>query len=172
MRNIDRIRGMTPIELALFLMDNVSDVENKHCGIIRSIEGTEMYDEKDCVRWLLEENINPTIKIVNDTITKTICYLQTHYPTTESVYIHIAEGCDCIEAPDGSKGFGVYVPESKSIYVAEDIPEKETTIIETISHEYWHFIQHCRKEPFDENEAEKFAEEVVNKIGGVINGKR
>lgn len=165
MRNIDRIREMNPSELAFFLMDHIADVEGK-CGSIRSIDGVQMYDDKDCLFWLLEENVDPSIRIVNETISKTINYLQAHYPVREKVYIHIAEGCDCIEAPDGNKGFGVYVPETHSIYIAEDVPEKDRTLIETIAHEYYHFLQHCTGRPFDEEEAEEFALEAVKRIRG------
>lgn len=108
------------------------------------------------------------IKISNDTIDKTIRYLEKNYPCDKEVYLHIAEGADCIEAPDGNRGFGVFVPEMSSIFIAEDIPEKEVALIETIAHEYMHFLQYCNNEPFDEEDAEKFAIEVRKGIGQVI----
>ena len=104
------------------------------------------------------------IKIVNDTIDKTIKYLQERYPRDQVVYIHIAEGYDCVSDPDGNKGFGVYVPEMQSIFIAEDIPEKETTLIETIAHEYKHFMQHCDGEPYDEEAAEAFAWKILHEL--------
>ncbi len=96
------------------------------------------------------------IKISSDTIDETIRYLEENYPSDKPVYLHIAEGADCIETPDGI-GFGVFIPEASSIYIAEDIPEKETALIETIAHEYKHFLQHCNNEPFNDEAAEKFA---------------
>ena len=104
------------------------------------------------------------IKIVNNTIDRTIRYLQEHYPRDETVYIHIAEGYDCVSDPDGNMGFGAYVPETKSIYIAEDVQEKEMALIETISHEYKHFLQHCDGEPFDEEAAEAFAWMVLREL--------
>ena len=81
-------------------------------------------------------------KFVNDTIDKTIKYLQEQFPRDEEVYIHIAENYDCVVAPNGTRGFGVYVPETRMIFIAGDVPDPETTLIETISHEYKHFLQH------------------------------
>lgn len=81
------------------------------------------------------------IKIVNDTINKTINYLNRNFPSIEDVYIHIVEGYDCVTDPDGNIGFAVYVPKNKSIFVAGDVPDAEATLIETIAHEYKHF---CR----------------------------
>lgn len=104
------------------------------------------------------------IKIVNDTIDKTIKYLQENYPRDEAVYIHIAEGFECVEDRDGNKGFGVYVPEIQSIYVAWDVPDKETTLIESIAHEYKHFMQQCDGEPYNEEAAEEFATQVVQEL--------
>lgn len=111
------------------------------------------------------------IKFVNETICRTIKHLNANYPMEQDVYIHIADGYDCIEGPDGTKGFGVYVPEIKSIYIADDVPEPETTLIETIAHEYKHFMQHCAGEPFDEDEAEEFALIVVRELRGETNDK-
>ena len=104
------------------------------------------------------------IKIVNETIDKTIKFLQYQFPRYEDVYIHIAEDYDCVMAPDGTKGFGVYVPDTRMIFIAGDVPEPETTLIETISHEYKHFLQHCEGEPFDERDAEEFALRIVKEL--------
>lgn len=53
------------------------------------------------------------------------------------------------------------VEPKKSIYLAEEIPDKETSIIETLAHEYKHFMQDCLGQEFDENEAEQFANQVL-----------
>lgn len=57
MRNIDYIRNLNLTELALFLMCDVRTVENPNCGRIKKIMGVEMYDEKDCMKWLITERI-------------------------------------------------------------------------------------------------------------------
>ena len=75
------------------------------------------------------------------------------YPTDKECEIVILEGYDCIEGPDGNKGFGVYDPEDRTIYVAEDIPEAERTIPHTIAHEYCHFLQDVNKKRYDECKA-------------------
>jgi hypothetical protein len=99
--------------------------------------------------------------ICNDAINRAIKYLEENHSVKEKVYLHIAEGFDCIESPDGQKGFGCYIPSEKSIYLAEEIPDKETSIIETLAHEYKHFMQDCLGQEFDENEAEQFANQVL-----------
>jgi hypothetical protein len=110
------------------------------------------------------------IKVINGVIDKTIKYLNKLNLTKDGVYIHICEGYDVIETPDGGKGFGVFVPERNEIYVATEVPEPEITIIETIAHEYYHFVQKCWNVPYDEAEAEFFAETVVMALtGGVSN---
>lgn len=104
------------------------------------------------------------IQIVNSDITATINYLTEHYPRKEAVTVHIMEGYDTIQTPDGGVGFGVFVPATMEIYIAGDIPEKEEGLIKNIVHEYKHFLQHCEGKPFDEEEAEAFAEEIYKKI--------
>lgn len=112
----------------------------------------------------------------NDTLHKTIIHLEKNYPTNEKVYLHIAEGFDSIEGPDGQMGFGCYVPADKTIYLAgempEEVPEKDTAILETLAHEYKHFLQDCEEKPFDEEEAENFAQKVIKDMEreGTANG--
>ena len=108
------------------------------------------------------------IVLFNDTIHQAIKYLEENHPAEGKVYLHIAEGFDCIESPDGQKGFGCYIPAEKCIYLAGDLPEleedaKETelAIVETLAHEYKHFMQHCEGREFDEEEAENFATQVL-----------
>ena len=91
---------------------------------------------------------------------KFIRFLKNEYPTSEHCEIEILYGYDSLQAPDGSMGFGVYIPDEKKIYVAGDIPEPETNIPHTIAHEYRHFMQDLINKPFDEDDAEKFADKV------------
>ena len=99
-----------------------------------------------------------------DIINKTLEYLKKNYPQNQQVNVIICEGFDCIEGPDGTKGFGVFVPDTLEIYIPTDVPEPETTLIETLAHEYKHFIQHCEGQPFDEEEAESFAMYILHKL--------
>lgn len=108
------------------------------------------------------------LKIVNKEIDETIKFLNENYPTNRDVFLHICEGYDTIETPDGV-GFGVFVkPETledtPTIFIASDMPNGEFRITETLAHEYCHFMQYCNKKEFSEEEAEKFAEGVINKL--------
>lgn len=108
------------------------------------------------------------IKFVNEEIHKTIAFLNSEYPTQKDVFIHVCEGYDTIETPDGT-GFGVFIkPESENettkIYIAGDIPNDDFQIAETLAHEYRHFMQWCKGEDFSEEQAEIFAKEVIEKL--------
>lgn len=87
-------------------------------------------------------------------INTTVKYLEKNYPQNQKVNVKICEGYDCIETPEG-KGFAVFVPDTLEIYIATDVPDPETALIETMAHEYKHFMQYCENKPFDE-EAEAF----------------
>lgn len=89
-------------------------------------------------------------------------FLNKNYPQNEDVRLYVLDGYDCIEGPDGEVGFGVYVSNKKEIYIAADVPEPEITMQETIAHEYRHFMQECMGVSFDEEDAEKFAKQVLN----------
>ena len=104
------------------------------------------------------------IKIINDKIDQTLAYLEAFHGRRESVYIHILEESDCVQAPNGEMGFGVFCVENQHIYIAADVPDPETTIPQTIAHEYMHFIQWCEGRPYDEEEADRFSEEVLSLV--------
>lgn len=106
------------------------------------------------------------MKELQEKIEKACMYLYDNYPVTGNVNIELCWGYDCIEAPDGNKGFGVFVPDTNTIYVATDVPEPEHTIIETIAHEYMHFIQKCAGIPYDEEKAERFGKKIVSELNG------
>lgn len=108
------------------------------------------------------------IKFVNVEISKTITFLNSEYPAQRDVFIHVCEGYDTIETPDGF-GFGAFVKpksheEAPAIYIAGDMPNDDFQIMKTIAHEYRHFMQWCNGEEFSEEQAEDFAKEVVEKI--------
>lgn len=45
---------MTPGEMAFFLM-GIRENKNENGVIVRTIDGAQMYDDKDCYFWLIEE---------------------------------------------------------------------------------------------------------------------
>lgn len=80
-------------------------------------------------------------------------YLRKHYPPPEGsgeVEVEFLEGYDSIEGPDGSMGFGVFVPTEEKIYIADDLPGGEESMIETVAHEWKHWLQYCNDEAYDE----------------------
>lgn len=108
------------------------------------------------------------IKISNQDIDKAIKYLNENYTTEKEVFLHICEGYDTIETPDGM-GFGVFVKpnsddEVPAIYIAGDMPNDDFQVVETLAHEYKHFMQYCDREQFSEEEAEEFARKAVGKL--------
>lgn len=92
-------------------------------------------------------------KIIN----RTMDFLQRKYPQDKHVDVIICEGYGYIEGPDGNTGFGVFDSEAMKIYIATDVPDPESSLVETTAHEYRHFMQLCEDQPFDEEEAEAFA---------------
>lgn len=110
------------------------------------------------------------IKILNDCVQLVIDHLNAKYPQDKKVYLHIVEGYDVIEGPDGTRGFGVFVVPQTSddvpmIYIPGEEPMGEwELVIESISHEYKHFMQWCSGEDFDEEAAEAFAWKVAKEI--------
>jgi len=108
------------------------------------------------------------IKISNPDIDRTIKYLNENYQTEKEVFLHICEGYDTIKSPDGM-GFGVFAKpnsddEVPMIYIAGDMPNDDFQVVETLAHEYRHFIQYCSGEEFSEERAEEFARKVVDEI--------
>ena len=109
------------------------------------------------------------IKIISKNIDALLQHLNQNYDTGQNVTIHILEESDSVQAPNGEIGFGVYIPENAEIYVAAELPEEIT--LSTIAHEYKHFIQFSEGKDFDEDEAEKFAEEIMEEIFGKAEGR-
>lgn len=103
------------------------------------------------------------LEIVSSDFLKAVNYLKDHYPIEEKLTVHVVEGYDTIETPTG-KGFGVFVLETSEIFIAGDMPEKEENLIKVFAHEFKHFLQWRDKKPFDEADADAFAEEIYKKI--------
>lgn len=85
-------------------------------------------------------------------------------PYSREVEVEFLEGYDSIEGPDGSMGFGVFVPTEEKIYIADDLPGGEESMIETVAHEWKHWLQYCNDEAYDEEEAEDFAGQIVEEF--------
>ena len=61
-------------------------------------------------------------------------------------------------------GSGVFVPTEEKIYIADDLPGGEESMIETVAHEWKHWLQYCNDEAYDEEEAEDFARQIVEEF--------
>lgn len=81
------------------------------------------------------------------------------------IKIVIAEGFDCIETPDGNKGFGVYDVNHKTIYVAGDLPNPSYQIPFTIFHELYHDYQIRKNLKIQEETRDVFATMVCEALG-------
>lgn len=102
------------------------------------------------------------IKISNDTIDKTIRYLDKNYPI-DDIYIRIAEGFEVIEDPEtGECGFAAFHTEARIIFVASMMEPDE--LIRSIAHEYRHAMQLCNDEEFNEDDAEEFADKILREL--------
>ena len=108
------------------------------------------------------------IKLVNDVVNETIEFLNNRYPSDKDVYISIVRGCSMImdnTIKAGETGFGTYVKDTKTIYIAGNMPDQsEEMIIRTIGHEYGHFLQDIDDTGFDEEQAEQFGFEVYESM--------
>ena len=76
--------------------------------------------------------------------------------------IYVADGYDTVAGEDGNVGFGVYVPDENQIYVAGDV-EGEIRA-RALFHEVCHWVQAMCGRPFDEDEANRFAEVVYDTL--------
>ena len=102
------------------------------------------------------------IKIINDEIDDFLKFLESDYCAKDPFYIHICEGYDTIEDPNGGVAFGMFNRFTNHCYIASELEEEQ--LLKTIAHEYKHFIQKCRNGEFNENEAEDYAELMYDKF--------
>lgn len=103
------------------------------------------------------------LEVISRDFLKAANYLKDNYPISEKVVVHVVEGYDAVETPQG-KGFGVFVPETLEIFIAGEMPEKEENLIKVLAHEFKHFLQYRDKKPYDEAEADAFAEEIYKEV--------
>lgn len=74
------------------------------------------------------------------------------------VNLFVLPNCDSLETEDGECGFGMYIPEENMIIVAEGVKEEiKEEVLGTLAHEYYHHIQRCNGEEYDEDAAVKYA---------------
>lgn len=76
--------------------------------------------------------------------------------------ICILEGYDTVEDENGNKGFGVYIPSEKQIYVTGDVPQE--IMLKALFHELTHWVQDISGRHFDEDEANLLAERVYEAL--------
>ena len=105
------------------------------------------------------------IRILNDFELNFIEFLNDKQFTDEEVKLSILHNYDCVDREYGS-GFAVYIPKLKTIMLPTEIPDEvkdmKEFVIHNLAHEYKHFLQDVNGEEFDEDEADKFADEVVS----------
>ena len=111
------------------------------------------------------------IRILNDFELSFIEFLNKKHFTDEEVKLSILHNYDCVDGGDET-GFAVYVPELKTIMLPTETPEEcadmKEFIIHNLAHEYKHFLQDVNGEEFNEDEADKFADEVVSEYMSII----
>ena len=84
------------------------------------------------------------------------------------VDLFVVPGHDALEVTDaehdGTVAFGVFDPHRRRIIVPEGITSEDTkTVLGTIAHEYFHHIELVKREEHDEEKAERYASEMVEK---------
>lgn len=85
-------------------------------------------------------------------------------PKYEAVDLYVIPGYDTIQTPDGEFAFAAYNPDENRIIAAEGVSEElQGEVFHHIAHEYYHHIQHERGVDFDEDDAEKFAQNILEK---------
>lgn len=104
------------------------------------------------------------IKIINPEVDRLIQILNKRHPEQPDVYLHIIEDCDTIQTDQGA-GFGVYNTETKEIYVAGAIEDKEEMLF-TIAHEFAHHLQSVEGTGYDEEYADQYAAEIMEEWKG------
>lgn len=114
------------------------------------------------------------IKILNKFELDFIKFLNNKHFTEQEVKLSILHNYDCVDSEDGS-GFAVYIPELKTIMLPTETPKEvadyKEFVIHNLAHEYKHFLQDVNGEEFSEQEADKFADEIVSEYMSIIQGE-
>lgn len=109
------------------------------------------------------------IHIIPEWLQEVVAWLNKKFPNDEDVNLTILHGYDSVHVKHEDKtGFALYDAETKSIYLPDPealenlqkLPREDgrMTTIHSLLHEYRHHQQNIRGLPFDEEEAEEFAE--------------
>lgn len=115
------------------------------------------------------------IKILDEFELNFIKFLNDKKYTDKEVRLSILHNYESVSAGDGGDGFAVYIPETKTIMLPTKIPDEiadmKEFVIQNLAHEYCHFIQDVTEREFNEEEADNFAEVVVNEYlsSGYVN---
>lgn len=86
------------------------------------------------------------------------------------VNLFVVPNSDSLLTDDGEYCFGMYIPEENRIILAEGVEDEiKESILVTLAHEYYHHIQNYNGEEYNENDADKYAELMLERWG---NSKR
>lgn len=96
-------------------------------------------------------------------------FLRRDWPAPRPVRIIVKWRCTVVSSVDINRqvrvGFGLYISQPPPvIYVGGHTPRTmgfKDMVISTIAHEYRHHLQRCLGRPYDEDDADRFAEEAV-----------
>lgn len=116
------------------------------------------------------------IEILNEYDLKFISYINKLKLTDKKVKLSILHNYQSVGSGEDNVGFAVYLPELNTIMLLTERPKEleddEDFVIHNLAHEYKHFLQDCNGEEFNEDEADKFADDIVEKFKkeGIVNG--
>jgi len=110
------------------------------------------------------------IKILNKYELEFIEFLNNKNFTDKECRLTILQGYDCIATSNDEVGFAVYKVGYKIIMLPTEViningsteDDIKNMLIESLAHEYKHFLQDINNQDFDEAEAEQFATNMVN----------
>ena len=120
------------------------------------------------------------ITILNEFELNFIKFLNEKHFTDKIVKLSILHNYETVggepeEEQDGeTMGFACYMPELRTIMLPTKIPDEvldldyKEFIIHNLAHEYKHFLQDINNQKFDEDEADKFADEIVSEYISIL----
>ena len=116
------------------------------------------------------------IQILDERTLRFIEFLNTKYPTSETVKLSVLNGYDALTSGETEdSGFAVYIPPMRTIMLPTEVPENVVALgdealtrnfdIHNLAHEYAHFLQDIGLlEGFnDETIIEKVADDFADK---------
>lgn len=110
-------------------------------------------------------------RILNDFEYNFVKFVNEKHFTKQEVKLSILHNYESVAGETGN-GFAVYLPELKTIMLPTEVPEEvkdmKEFVIHNLAHEYKHFLQDVNGEEFNEDEADKFADEIVSEYMNTI----